>query len=199
MIRSDAAATAKLVFPMQVGGKYQLYAVFTTQDGHWYVEPDKPFSVPEWAINWYGRPSFMERGGAQHIFVRVEKSDGTPVPADVVFRTDKNSITLNTGDKPSGWQNLPIYDGYDPNAGEHGGWAVYVDGADLGVSGIGLPYKWHVSTFIVFRAVDVATPVPPPVTPPDPGPVVRVLTIDVPTVLRLVATAPLTIEINKGV
>ena len=81
----------------------------------------------------------MEKGGAQHIFVRVEKSDGTPVPTLVTYRSADNLLTYSTGDKSSGWQNLPIYDKYNPDVGEHGGWSVYVDGADLGVQGIGLP------------------------------------------------------------
>lgn len=192
MLRSDAAAAAKITFPILGGKKYTLYALFTTIDGHWYTE-DNRFSIPEWAISMYGRASFQERGGAQHIFVRVEKKDGTAVPTTVVFRNADNSYSLNTGDKPSGWQNLPIYDGYNPDTGGHGGWSVYVDGADLGVTGIGLPFNFHISTFIVFQVADEDTTT----EPVDTDPVVQDLVITVPTILRITANAPLTIEVNK--
>ncbi|MFN8493148.1 MAG: hypothetical protein U0350_36430 [Caldilineaceae bacterium] len=194
MLQSAGASRLKLVLPVQAGAaRYALHAIFTTSNGQWYPS-DNPFSIEQWAIDQWGKASFMERGAATHILVRVENQDGTAAPATVFFRNGDSSFSLGTANKPSGWQNMPIYDSYNPGNGEHGGWAVFLDGADLGVKGIGLPYNWHVSTFIVFRAL--VTPQPPPDPQPD-EPAIIPLVISRPTTIQIAASAPFMIEVNQ--
>jgi hypothetical protein len=191
--KSDGAEKLNLVFPNQGGAKYSLYRVFTTINGHWEIE-DNVFSLPLWAFA-YATPLFLERGAATHILVRVEKADGSPLVETVIFRNGNLTNALNTGDKPSGWQNQPIYNNkYDPDSGEHGAWSVQLPGADFGIEGVGLPYGWHVSTFIVYR-LSVANQ--PPVVTPTVWPVQNIV-LTQPTILRVSGAVPFTVEVNHA-
>ncbi len=123
---------------------------FTTRDGHW--EPDgKPFSITQIAAEKYS--NIPGRGAAHHIFVRVPKGLHS-----LEFNTENgmNQWTTNLMlDEPT-WYNYPIFQGYNPDKGESGAWLVRIDGEKV-AEGIGLPYGWHVSTFLVVE--DVASPV----------------------------------------
>lgn len=160
---SDGVHKLGLVLQPSIQNLYQLSALFTTQDGEWYPSA-KPYSIPTWALKW-GVFSFMERGAATHILVRVEDKFGKPIQSFVNVSNPSTTTALNTGDKPSGWQNFPIFEGFDPDIGEHGPWRVAMNGSDFAIDGIGLPHKWHVSTFIVFTKTDDIV-IPPPVIPP---------------------------------
>jgi hypothetical protein len=128
---------------------------FTTRDGSW--EPNNlPFSITQVAAEKYkGIPG---AGAAHHIFVKLPKD------AQVVeFNTldGRNGITGHVRDGM--WVSHPIFQGYNPDKGEEGAWHVWVDGERVTQEGIGLPYGWHVSTFLVVE--DVA----PQVEPVEPG------------------------------
>ena len=149
--------------------------IFTTFDGSW-EQGGNIFAVPGWARADYLKPAgaadrFDDAGGATHLFVRVEDGAGQPLHADIVFRTTAGlTVRANTfqDGKRSGWCNLFMTrdSAFDPTAGERGPWSLRVDSvpSDL-VMGLGLPFRWHVSTFVVFqrrRADDGVIVVPPP-------------------------------------
>lgn len=190
---SEGASRLRLIERPASGNSLKLDYIFTTQDGEWY-QSDKPYSVPEWAIFRYNKATFMERGAATHIFVRVEDEAGIAIPSFVQISNPGMTSVLATVDKPSGWQNLPIFEGYNPDAGEHGPWSVTADGANVVVDGIGLPHSWHVSTFLVF--VKSAEPViqpTPPVVVPDGWPV-QEIHLTSPTILRVTGGQPFNLE-----
>lgn len=150
--------------------------IFTTFDGSWELGGNI-FAVPGWARNEYLKPAgapdrFDDAGGATHLFVRVEDGNGQPLHADIVFQTIAGlTVRANTfqDGKRSGWCNLFMTrdSAFDPNKSERGPWSIRVDAtpSDL-VMGLGLPFRWHVSTFVVFqlrRADDGVIVVPPPV------------------------------------
>ena len=155
---------------------YRLTYLFTTLEGSWEVTPDKPYSIPKWAKDRYLLPPsdphyFDDAGGNHHLFIRVEDENGNALPVAVRFWSEEddhgvplNPITKNTGEKRSGWQNLDIYNSFNPARGERGAWSFApVDALDILVGG-GLPNNAHVSTFAVWSKVDPGTqePTDPP-------------------------------------
>lgn len=150
--------------------------LFTTYDGSWDVGGNI-FTVPRWARDTYLRPAgapdrFDDAGGATHLFVRVEDETGQPLHMDLIFRTTAGLIvranTFQDG-KRSGWCNLFMNrdSAFNPEAGERGPWSVQLDGLPgVVVRGLGLPFRWHVSTFVVFqrRRVDSGVVIVPPPT-----------------------------------
>jgi hypothetical protein len=129
---------------------------FTTRDGSW--EPNNlPFSITQVAAEKY--KGIQGAGAAHHIFV-LPKVDS----AVVEFNTlDGKNKTEHFTDKNTIWVHHPIFEPYNPDKGEEGAWHVWVDGERVTQEGIGLPYGWHVSTFLVVE--DVA----PQVEPVEPG------------------------------
>jgi len=149
--------------------------LFTTFDGSW--EPGgNIFALPAWARADYlkanGAPDrFDDAGGATHLFVRVEDGQGQALNMDIRFATSAGlTVRANAAEqgKRSGWCNLFMNrdSAFDPHAGQRGPWSVQVEGLPGEVvQGLGLPFRWHVSTFVVFqrkRAEDEVIIVPPP-------------------------------------
>lgn len=163
--------------PAIPGTRYEVKDIFTTHDGSWEPSGDT-YAPPQWAINDYLTPSFDDAGAATHILVRVEDEKGQPISAPIAFyngaRLDR---VLVTGEKFSDWCNFPLWSdsSFDAEAGQSGSWAVspVLSVPCDKVVGLGLPNRWHISTFIVFeRKVNGSVPPVPPVPPtPDPVPV----------------------------
>jgi hypothetical protein len=131
---------------------------FTTLDGSW--EPNnKPFSITPTAAAKYS--SIPGKGAAHHIFVRVPQDAGV-----VEFNTED-------GKNPSGplvpdssrWVNFPMFgsSAFNPVRDNGGPWHVWIDGERVTKSGegMGLPYGWHVSTFLVVEDAEPDVQVPP--------------------------------------
>lgn len=131
---------------------------FTTRDGEWFVS-GKPNGITKEELEKYGGEDIPGKGAAHHIFVRV------PADAFVVeFNTadGKNPAIYHKPGPLAGvaWINHPIFQGYNPDAGEVGPWLVRIDGEKV-AEGIGLPYGWHVSTFLVVEEANVIVPQQP--------------------------------------
>lgn len=160
--------------PAGWGRRLVVKDIFTTFDGSWEVGGNI-FSLPRWARDAYLRPLgapdyFEDAGGATHIFARVEDEQGRPVATEIRFWTNARlEIYEQTGKKKSGWANLFMNrdSAYDPEH-ERGAWSVVpaVPFAEA-VAGVGLPYRWHVSTFIVWQWQPAKVePMEPPVVTP---------------------------------
>lgn len=129
------------------------------------------FGIDQWARDAYLFPPsdarYCTEGGADHdILVCVQGPDGARLQhAGVAFAsdgpawlqppTDPEHVTVQDT-KAHGWCNVSMYASslsYPPALGP---WTVAklseVGASDL-VTGMGLPWKWHVSTFIVYQAV----------------------------------------------
>ena len=156
--------------PPQSDIVYVIKDVFTTRDGSW--DPSSiPGSVTHWARDAYLRPwsapdRFDDAGGDHHLFGRVEGLDGKFIPdAPVIYWSDGldkladpnyNSYTHRDTKTHSGWCNIPISGGssFVPERGESGPWSWCPQGAPAEVLvGGGMPAKWHVSFFAVWKAV----------------------------------------------
>lgn len=131
---------------------------FTTHDGSW--EPNgQPYSITAEAARDYADCPF--KGAANHIIVKA------PAGTRITCQTDdlKNATNFVVG-QPD-WINFPLYhsSAYNPDSGARGPWQVWANGA-LVADGIGLPYGWHVSTFLVLSEYG-ETPVlaPAPLSP----------------------------------
>jgi len=144
---------------------YALIDLFTTQDGSW--EPNaKPYSVPAWARVKYLKPAghpqyFDDAGGNHHLFARVEDEQGIPIALPIRFWSvgGEQITTRLTGEKKSGWANLPIWSSFDP-ATTRGPWLWGPDGALAVAAGGGLPFNQHVSCFAVWRRGKLDAPTP---------------------------------------
>lgn len=164
---------------------YALRHLFTTQTGSW--DPSgRPYDVPDWARSAYLRvPNhpqyFDDAGGDHHLFARVEDEQGNPIPTVIRFwsRDGQHIDSKSTGDKKSGWANIPIWSTFNPARGERGPWLWGPTNALAVADGGGLPNNEHVSSFAVWRRVAVTSPEqpegptepdqpPPPQTTPDP-------------------------------
>lgn len=157
---SDGAKRLNLNISAYTAGRYDLVAMFTTQDGEWDIS-DKPYSVPLWARRYL--TGFSSAGAATHAFARVESADGVPIAAPIRYWCDGVMDIVTTDSKPELWANHAINGSYNP-ANEHGPWSMQpIDGC-VTLSGIGLPYNHHVSLFTIWREV-AAQPVPEPSKP----------------------------------
>lgn len=134
-------------------GRYKLTERFTSRDGK--MEPDpREYGMTQHGLDVVGDKK-NELGGATMIFARV---DGGPSNT-VTFFTRDNAYRLDRPPKPeSGWSVYELtHDnaGYNPDKGEVGWWnATVKDQPSDTADNIGLPYSWHVSTFLVFTWQD---------------------------------------------
>src|SRR5690606_29705865 len=127
---------------------YRVVDVFTTKDGSWFPDGE-PYSVTYEMARKYSN-NFPEKGGATHLFARVEGGPSNRVR--FFTRDNQHQVVKEIG--PSGWANIPIEHGsaYNPDRGETGWWNMQVEDAPSEVAeGFGLPFSWHVSNFVVFR------------------------------------------------
>ena len=140
------------------------------------------FGLDAWARDAYlfppNDPRYNSDGGADHnIQVCVQGPDGARLQhAGVVFTSNgvsalqppgENEVLRNT--EPHGWANIPIFApaSYPPALGPWSATKLSDLGAADIVTGMGLPWNWHVSTFIVYQAVKWSDIVP---SDPDPDP-----------------------------
>lgn len=136
---------------------YKVTDRFTTRDGSW--EPTgEPYSItPEMAAK-YG-DNFPEKGAATHLFAKIV---GGPIghaafTKGIRFFTRDEAINAYPEAEASGWAHEPLTNSsaYNPDRGETGWWNAQVVGAPSEVAeGLGLPYGWHVSNFVVFEWQD---------------------------------------------
>lgn len=133
--------------------KYKATKIFTSRDGR--LDPDdREYGIDQEGLDILGddRPHL---GGATQIFAKTEGG-----PSDtILFSSRDGQYNFPIDEKPeSGWASFDLtHDNasYNPDRGEVGWWNVSVaDAPSDVVEGIGLPYSWHVSTFIVFEWVD---------------------------------------------
>ena len=170
------------------GNKFVVEDMFTVRDGHWYYEDGLVGGVPQWAVDKYAQPNQM--GAATFCYIRVLKPDDTPsLETQVAYWTDGGYAKLASFDGKSqpSWLTVLGKDKINPGSGwfefdmNHTGWPYNPDtgakgpacviktpGLSACVEGVGLPYSWHISTFIVFKEVE-RNVVAPPVVPPDTG------------------------------
>lgn len=132
------------------------------------------FGIDQWARSKYlfppSDPRYNSDGGADHnIQVCVQGASGERLAgAGVVFTSDgaamlqppgSNVVSRNT--ESHGWSNIPIF-GNDANGNGStcyppipGPWSATklssLGAADI-ITGVGLPWNWHVSTFVVYQA-----------------------------------------------
>jgi len=133
-------------------GHYQLTDRFTSRDGR--MEPDpRLYGMTQHGLDVVGAAR-DQLGGATQVYVRI---DGGPGSQARYFTRDNNLSFARSPKPESGWA---VYDlgpsaSYVPDRGEVGWWNATVDGVDSEVADdIGLPNKWHVSTFLVFTWVE---------------------------------------------
>lgn len=158
---------------------WQVADIFTTLNGSWEPSPEDQFAIDQWARDDYLYPPTDPRynqqgGGDHHIQVCVVGLGGERLSgAGVLFTSDgvqhlqppdDPSLITQRNTESSGWCNIPIFSTSHPPA--LGPWSAAKFGmADI-VTGMGLPWNWHVSTFIVYKAAlwGDLMPVDPPVT-----------------------------------
>ncbi|MCO6451761.1 MAG: hypothetical protein J5I90_13335 [Caldilineales bacterium] len=149
---------------------YRLVDVFTTRDGKWDLDPGKPGSVSEWARDDYLKPSgavdyFDDAGADHHLLARVLDLDGKPVTKANLVRYWPHGLEkladplydkyiARTPKLRSGWANHEIWQYYNPSKDEQGPWCWCPEGASDVIVGGGLPFRWHVSIFAVWQAVE---------------------------------------------
>jgi hypothetical protein len=143
--------------------------VFTTRDGVW--QPSTEIgSINDWAVADYLRPLgapdyFDDAGGAHHLFAAILGQDGQLIRnAEIRFWSDGfaqlgnpnyQGYVVRQTKEHSGWINIPLEPGsaYMPSRGERGPWCWAPAGPSEVVCGGGMPYKLHVSMFVVWQAV----------------------------------------------
>lgn len=143
--------------------------IFTTQNGSWDVNDGDRFGIDQWARDAYLYPPehplyYQGGGGERHIHVLVLGPTGERIDrAGVAFASDgpqwlqppvdPDHITVQN--THLGWTDLPMSDSSTSHPPAPGPWWTVklsaVSASDL-VGNIGLPWNWHVATFLVFKA-----------------------------------------------
>lgn len=145
---------------------WRLLDAFCTHNGSWEVDDADQFGIDQWARDAYLFPPTDPRynsngGGDHHIQICVQGLTGTRLDrAGVAFSSD-GALTLQPAGAAAilgetdnhGWANIPIFApaSYPPVPGP---WSMTkAPGmADI-LTGAGLPWNWHVSTFGVWQAI----------------------------------------------
>lgn len=150
---------------------YLIKDVFTTANGSWELSDDQN-SVVQWARDSYlkpfGAPDWFDDAGADHhIFGAVLGLDGQLMgDQEIIYWSDGFDSLANPEyagyvrsrtKSGSGWANQPIGPGssFVPERGEHGPWSWMPSGIAEVFEGGGLPARHHVSTFVVWQAVEI--------------------------------------------
>ena len=137
---------------------------FTTQDGEWFFNSARRYGITSAMLSKYRHLASLW-GGATHVYVKAPKG----VLVTIVTEDGQHRHTEYIGAR--GYAEMPLYKGsaYNPDRGERGPWKVLVNGEQV-ADGIGLPFSWHVSTFVVVdEAIDVPAPKPQPAPPIPPA------------------------------
>jgi hypothetical protein len=127
---------------------YKVTKRFNSRDGKLEID-NREYGITQEGLDEIGDAK-PHLGGATHIFV---KTVGGPSNR-VRYSTRDNAISEVVEEKNSGWAEYTLRhsSGYVPERGETGWWNVRVEDAPSEVAeGLGLPYSWHVSTYIVFE------------------------------------------------
>lgn len=127
---------------------YKLTKRFTSRDGRLEVDSREYGMTEDGLSQIIGVEKHL--GGATHIYAKTEGGSSNKFIAST--RDGQHNIPFD--EKPeSGWANFSLEHGsaYNPSRGEEGWWNVQVADAPSEVAkGIGLPFSWHVSTFLIF-------------------------------------------------
>jgi hypothetical protein len=153
----------------KTGPYYRITQVFTTRDGSW--EPStNPGSIDQWAVDaWHMGADWKGAGGTNNFFIKVLDKAGNPLVGKGLYywqgamTADPSSLTnVNQKDTwQTGDENLPVWDYYNPANGEMGKWSGSAIGRSDVLMGVDLPYKWHVSTFVVLQETTAEPTIPP--------------------------------------
>jgi hypothetical protein len=152
------------------GYVYVIKDIFTTRNGSWEMD-DLPYSLPAWARDAYlkpwGAPDYFDDAGADHhLFAAVIGPDGQLLRNHQIFFWSDGFEKLGDPNydgyierrtkEHSGWINIPIgpSSAFWPDDGQSGPWCWAPAGAAEVIQGGGLPGKHHVSTFVVWQAVE---------------------------------------------
>ncbi|MEM7126124.1 MAG: peptidoglycan DD-metalloendopeptidase family protein [Chloroflexota bacterium] len=151
---------------------YLIKDVFTTINGSW--EPsDNQHSIVRWARDDYlkpfGAPDWFDDAGADHhIFGAVLGLDGELIREQTMIYWSDGFDQLGNPDytgyveantkSGSGWANQPLGPGssFVPEREERGPWCWMPSGMAEVFEGGGLPANHHVSTFVVWQAVELS-------------------------------------------
>ena len=162
ILSAGASALGVAIEPSE-RARYRVKHVFTTYFGSWEVgQQPPPYGIERWARDEYllplGHPEVFDDAGADHhFFTLVLGKDGNRLKNHVIRYwtpeySGNDSIQYS---KRSGWANIAMEasSSFSPDTGERGVWAAAPDEAEV-VTGVGLPNKHHVSTFVVWQEVD---------------------------------------------
>lgn len=135
---------------------------FTTRDGRW-GDDNREYGLGTYSPVPFTASDIPGAGAATNLFVRA------PLGSLVTFVTDDgdNYYSDYCDEGKNLWVSMPMWgsSGYDPTKGD-GPWNVYIDGQHV-AEGLGLPWWWHISTFMVY--VPDVRDEPPSPTPPGKG------------------------------
>jgi hypothetical protein len=147
------------------GPFYRIREVFTTRDGSW--EPSANLgSIDQWAVDeWWSGAKWKGAGGTNNFFIMVLDKAGQPIVGKGLYWWQKGTEPANATDTKVTWddgtENLPVWNYYNPAAGETGSWSGATVGRSDVLEGVDLPYKNHISTFVVLQESDAAIEPPP--------------------------------------
>lgn len=148
---------------------WRLVAVWTTLNGSWEpsVNPSSPFTIDQWARDEFLRapndPYYNDGGGGDHhIFAMCQNSDAVPYRgAGFLFTSDgpqwlqpgsNTSHVIMMTAKQHGWADLAMYNSLS-RPPEPGPWSVTKYGISDILTGVGMPWNYHVSTFAVWQGM----------------------------------------------
>lgn len=147
---------------------YKVVDVFTARDGN--LDPNgdpRQYGITKAMMDKYG-DELQGKGCATCIFVKLE--GGT---SDTVYGVTTDGYAEEPKVAQDRWAHINMYNpgsGYNPDNNK-GPWSVRSKfGNSEVVTGIGLPYGWHVTTYVVFKWEDGALPGPDPEPEPEPTP-----------------------------
>ena len=128
---------------------YRVKDVFTTRDGNMDPNGDpREYGISKEMMEKYGH-EIEDKGCATCIFVKLEGG-----VSDTVFFFTNGGHSEEHKVRQDRWAQTNMYNpgsGYNPDNKE-GPWSVHAkDAASDIYGGIGLPYGWHVSTFVVLE------------------------------------------------
>jgi hypothetical protein len=140
---------------------YVVTDIFTTYNGNWEAT-GQPFAIKQRFRDKFLKPTndplYIDDGGAQkHILVGVYDKDGKPIQGkEVLFNTRDEANRYVMPTKKSGFSNVQLSasSAFWPDSGQAGFWYITLPGTNLKVTGLGLPNKWHIATYIIIKKIN---------------------------------------------